>query len=238
MSLKFEVDSLDGLDEGIAGLYEQHGDKFRLKVEGIDPADELKEALRKEREERKAAKERAEALEREARERAEEAAAKSGDIDALRESFEEKLARLQAESAEAIKVRDSLLLDRAKNDAVAEVAKLAIAGKDKGLRAYLANRIKAELKDGQVSVTVLDESGRPSASTIEDLRKEIESDVASWGDVIAASYASGGGAAGSKGGGAAKTWDQLSGMERVELRRSNPAEHARLKKAHEAANKR
>ena len=54
--LKFEVDTLDGLDDGVKALYQQHGNKFRLAVEGIDPADELKEALRKEREERAAAK--------------------------------------------------------------------------------------------------------------------------------------------------------------------------------------
>src|SRR5690606_7624405 len=100
-----------GMEESIAGLYERHGDKFRLKVEGIDPADELKEALRKEREERKAAKERAEALEREARERAEEAARKAGDIEALEKSWQDKLAKREAEFAEALKARDSQLMD-------------------------------------------------------------------------------------------------------------------------------
>ena len=35
--LKFEVDSLEGLDESVKCLYEQKGERFRLKVEGIDP---------------------------------------------------------------------------------------------------------------------------------------------------------------------------------------------------------
>ena len=64
--LQFERDNLEGVDEGIASYYEQtDSGKYRLKVEGIDPADELKSALQKEREERKAAKERLASLESE-----------------------------------------------------------------------------------------------------------------------------------------------------------------------------
>ena len=46
MGLKFEIDSLDGVGEAVKGFYTKHGDKYRLDVEGIDPADELKEALK------------------------------------------------------------------------------------------------------------------------------------------------------------------------------------------------
>ena len=49
MALQFEVETLEGIDEGLHGLYAEHNGKFRLSVSGIDPADELKEALRKER---------------------------------------------------------------------------------------------------------------------------------------------------------------------------------------------
>ena len=65
MALAFEIDSLDGVDESVKTLYKEHNGKFRLDVTGIDPADELKSALKNEREERKAAKARAEQLERE-----------------------------------------------------------------------------------------------------------------------------------------------------------------------------
>jgi flagellar biosynthesis GTPase FlhF len=63
MALAFEVESLDGVDEGLKGFYQEHNGKYRLAVEGIDPADELKEALRKEREESKAARQKAQELE-------------------------------------------------------------------------------------------------------------------------------------------------------------------------------
>jgi hypothetical protein len=42
MALVFEVESLDGVDEGFKSLYQEHNGKYRLAVEGIDPADELK----------------------------------------------------------------------------------------------------------------------------------------------------------------------------------------------------
>lgn len=59
MALEFELDDLDSVDESIKGFYAQHENgKFRLDVSGIDPADELKGALVKEREARKLANER------------------------------------------------------------------------------------------------------------------------------------------------------------------------------------
>ena len=64
--LKFEVETLDGLDASLHGLYDKtDSGVYRLKVEGIDPADELKGALKKEREEAKAAKARLAELEKE-----------------------------------------------------------------------------------------------------------------------------------------------------------------------------
>ena len=47
--LDFEVDTLDGVEDGIKKLYSEHNGKFRLNVKGIDPADELKKALNNER---------------------------------------------------------------------------------------------------------------------------------------------------------------------------------------------
>lgn len=60
--LDFEVDSLDSIPDNVRPLYKEHGGKFRLAVRGIDPADELKNALQRERDERKSAKQQAEEL--------------------------------------------------------------------------------------------------------------------------------------------------------------------------------
>lgn len=64
--LDFEVDSLDSIPDNVRPLYKEHGGKFRLAVRGIDPADELKNALNREREERKSAKQQADAAKQQA----------------------------------------------------------------------------------------------------------------------------------------------------------------------------
>ena len=56
MGLKAEVSSLEGIDEQYHGLYEKHGEGFRLSVEGVEFPDDvagLKKALDTERTRRK-----------------------------------------------------------------------------------------------------------------------------------------------------------------------------------------
>lgn len=221
MSLKFEVDSLDGLDEALAGLYEKHGDKFRLKVEGIDPADELKEALRKEREERKAAKERVEALEREARERAEESARKSGDIEALEKSWQDKLAKREAELLEQSKGLQSQLVELTVGATAQKLAgDLAVPGSADVLLPHIKSRLTYQ--DGKLAV--LDADGKPSASTVDELANEIRNDKR-FAPLIVASRADGGGASGSRGGGAATLKrSQMSAAEKREFIEKNGQE--------------
>lgn len=47
--LKLNVDSLEAVDEPLRALYEPDGDKFKLKVEGLEDTAGLKSALQKER---------------------------------------------------------------------------------------------------------------------------------------------------------------------------------------------
>lgn len=155
---------------------------------------------------------------------ADEAATKSGDVDALRKSYEAKLAERESHFAAQLSDRDGLILGSTKSDTIRDIVAAAIPGKDKGLRAYVATRIKTEIKDGTVQVTVLDEAGKPSALSVADLKKEIEADAA-WADVIEASRASGGGATGGKSGGAAKV------MKRADFDALNAVDKAAFMKA-------
>ena len=65
MALQFKIDSetFEKLDDSIKGFYAESDDGYKLQVEGTDDAKEIKEALRKEREERAAAKARLKELE-------------------------------------------------------------------------------------------------------------------------------------------------------------------------------
>ena len=78
MALKYEIDSLDGVEESLRALYTKDGDIYRLDVDGVDKdaregLDKVKEALRKEREERAEAKKQVSELQAE-KERAEKEA--------------------------------------------------------------------------------------------------------------------------------------------------------------------
>ena len=59
MELSYVVDSLDGVDEGMRGLYAEKDGKFELKVKGLNDAFVPKSDFVRERESRRAAEERA-----------------------------------------------------------------------------------------------------------------------------------------------------------------------------------
>jgi hypothetical protein len=85
--LKFELDKIDDLDDNLKPMYEQSGDKYRLKVEGIpQPDNSLAERLAKlEANNRSLLEEKR--LAKEAEEAATLAAAKKGgDVEALEKS--------------------------------------------------------------------------------------------------------------------------------------------------------
>ena len=216
MALAFEIDSLDELEESVKSLYKPHGEKFRLDVSGIDPADELKGALQREREERKAAKARAEQLERE------KAAAEE---ERLREKSEFK-ELYEREKSAAQKMKEEW-----------EAEKLATK-KEKINNAAL--QIGAELGDQESSVKLLT---REAKDYIEiengvvkyliggvEVTKEVLVDTLAkqYPQLCKGSGASGGGAAGGKNGGAAKKPEEYSEAERMQLYRNEPAKFKEL----------
>lgn len=157
MALQFEVDSVDGLDENIASLYQEHDGKYRLAVEGIDPADELKSALQKEREERKSAKERLRELE-EAQAKIEEARAKEkGEFKSLWEKAQEEKTSIMSE-LEAFKTKvqekektlavnsvvSAMTKDEAKAEALHNIVKSFVTINEDGEAVYSKGGIEVE----------------------------------------------------------------------------------------------
>lgn len=81
---------------------------------------------------------------------------------------------------------------------------LAVPGSAKALLPHIESRLSVEIREGKPTVVVLDQSGKLSAATLDELKAEFTSDPA-FGPLIAGSRASGGGAEGHKhGGGAAQ----------------------------------
>lgn len=98
MTLKYQVKTLDGLDEAVAGMYKKDGDVYVLAVDGLPQVEDtsaLKSALDHEREKRKRAVEDAQQAREAAQQAADEKARKDGDIQALEDSWKAKLAKLE-----------------------------------------------------------------------------------------------------------------------------------------------
>lgn len=228
--LQYEVATLEGLDAGYVPHYEKVGDKFRLKIEGLEIPDvsglktKVEELLNEKKAEQKKAAEAAEA----ARLAAEEAARKGGDVAALEKSWKEKLAKRDLEHQEETKGLRGII-DRKTVQATASdlAASLAVEGSAKTLLPHIQTRLRTEFRDGEAVVVVLDAAGKPSAMTVQELGQEIASDPA-FAPIIVASKATGGGAKGDNGrGGAAvqKTvtrtkFDAMSQHERATFAKS------------------
>lgn len=225
--LKFELDSLEGLDEAHKSFYEEKDGKYTLKVDGLpQPNSEELEGLRRNRDEllaeKKAEQQKRKEAEEKARKDAEENAKKTGDIEALEKSWQEKLSKRETELLEKNQQYEARIHNLTVVAEASKLAsKLAIQGSESVLLPHIAPRLQAEFVNGEVKFRVLDKQGKPSAMTIDDLEKEIRSDVA-FKPMIRASSASGSGASGANGGSATKKPNEMTNAERIEWQRTDP----------------
>lgn len=161
---------------------------------------------------------------------------KGKDVQALEQSWQQKLADA----------------NKAKDDAVAELGSeiqrllvtntsQSIAGEISTVPELFSDIISKRLKvekgaDGKFFTRVLDAAGNPSAATIDDLKKELLANE-KYAPIVIAGKGSGGGAGGtgSGGGTAEKKWLEYSDTELSELRRTDKDKYDRLKAAHKSA---
>lgn len=151
---------------------------------------------------------------------AEEAARKNGDLEAIENSWREKLINteqeLKSKYDSAQKRIHELTVGRTAQELAGKLAK-------PHAQRLLAKEINERLTlDENGSVRVLDAQGKPSALTIAELETELRNDV-TYQDIILINNSSGGGATGGGfGGGATKKPNEYSVQEMKELRASNP----------------
>lgn len=200
MALKYQIDTLDGLDDGVKALYTAKGDKFVLAIDGLPAGEDVSGLKAKVDEllaEKKDAAKRAKDAEEAARKSSEEAARKSGDVAAIEKSWQEKFAAREAELA-AISEAKTRAITAMTVDSTAIRLAAELAG-DLGttdiLLPHIVKRLAVEERDGVFVAAVRDVQGKPSAATIEELKKEFVSNPA-FARVIAGSKASGGGSEG------------------------------------------
>lgn len=208
--LKFQLDTLEGVDEAVRALYTEKDGKFVLGIEGLPQPEDVSGLKAKVDEllgEKKAAEKARKDAEEQARLEREEAARKSGNIEELEKSWSEKYNRREAELNGMLEQERGTLSTQIRDLTVGRTATdiasaLAIPGSAKALLPHIERRLSVEQRDGKPVVVVLDQQGKLSAATLDELKAEFANDTA-FAPLIAGSKASGGGAAGAGGGGGA-----------------------------------
>lgn len=211
MGLKYQLDTLDGLDDSVKSLYTERDGKFVIGIEGLPQPEDVSGLKAKVEEllgEKKSAEKARKDAEDQARLEREEALRKSGDVEGIEKSWAEKYARREAELTGQLDQERGALSNQIRDLTVGRTATdiasaLAIPGSAKALLPHIERRLSVEQRDGKPVVVVLDQQGKLSASTLDELKAEFANDVA-FAPLIAGSKATGGGAPGGQGGGAAK----------------------------------
>lgn len=205
MALDFEVESIDGLDDGVKSLYVEHEGKFRLDVSGVDDGSaskaELARVLAKNEEllgEAKKAKQERRDSNAAAQAAIDAKAQADGDHEQLYKSSQEKLTGTLSELEE---LKGSIATEKRNTEALKMAAKLADGDNADLLSGFIAQRLK--FTDEGLKVTDL--NGDLTVSSLADLETEFKNN-ARYSALLKGNQSSGGGATGgNNSGGAAKT---------------------------------
>jgi len=241
--LKKIISKIEDVDEKLRDLYEEKADgKFHLKVEADDSA-ALMRAKEHEKEKRKEAETKAKDLEARLKELenkssadADAASRKAGDVAALEESWQKKMDAAVAEKQTQLDALNGVIKTQLVDNVAATMAG-ELSATPKLLIPFIKERLQVEINDGAPITRVLDTDKKPSALSLNDLKKEFFASE-DYAAIITGSQATGGGAAGGDKGGASKKvkWADYSTAELVTLKREKPAEYDKLKATRETAN--
>lgn len=215
MSLKLKLETLDGLDESLQGFYKESDDGFVLDVDGLEDTGALKRAKDHEKEARKAAETKLSELQAKLDEIEEGKARKSGDIEALENSYKEKLSKRESELSGKIEELTAKINNGLINQTAGELGSMALKGSESALAKLVKDRLSVDASSGEAKLVILDEQGKPSAMTVDEYKEEIRNNPA-YAPLLSGSGASGSGATGSKGGGSASIdWNKATPQEKV-----------------------
>jgi anti-sigma28 factor (negative regulator of flagellin synthesis) len=230
MALKFIVTKaeFEKLEEASQALYRESGDDFQLDVDGVDDGKELKEALRKEREERYEAKRRAEQLETEKEQSERERLEKQQEWEQLSKTERERADRTEKELSE--------LRDKVANGERAMTAEGVVAGLiDKqatgGVQRYSLLKKEALQYIAHTPDGIKINGPKGEAWDAKRLGAYL---VEQYPFLVDGSRATGGGAGGGSGSGAIsdKKFNEYSGAELKAIKDADASEYDRLRKQH------
>lgn len=231
MALAYQLkkEGFDKLEDSVKSLYKESDGGYTLDVQGLPDTKELESRVQQMDgkitellSEKKSFKQKYE----EADSKLRDALAKGGDgeekINSLRQSYDEKISRMEEEHKTEKDALNASITKMTVDSVAARMAgEIAVQGSADVLIPHIKNRLAAEQRDGQFVTVVRDAEGKPSASTLDDLKTEFSNNPA-FAPLIVGSKAAGGGAKGgnNQGGGAGQKtvkrsqFDQMSQVER------------------------
>lgn len=197
MALKRKIDkaAFDKLSAEIKAEYVEKDGEYVLDVDGDDGGDDvgaLRRAKDREVQARKVAEKRAREAEDKLAELDTSDARKRGDIEALEKSWKDKHDTTVAEYDAKLKTKDAFISTSLIDNVAAQLAG-EISTSPKLLLPHIKARLVADLDGDTPATKVLDANGKPSALSLDDLRKEFV-DNKEFASIIRASKASGGSA--------------------------------------------
>lgn len=217
--LKFKItkEEFEALEEAQQALYTEAGEGYQLQVEGIDDGAELKEALRKEREERAEAKRKLKEFETEAEKRERERLEKQQEWEQLSKTERERAEKLDKELAE---LRDKVANSERTATAEGIVAGLIDKEATGGVQRYSLLKKEAMQYIAHTPEGVKINGPDGSAWDAKKLAEHLSSE---YPFLVDGSKASGGGAPGSSGGGAVtKQLKDMTQSERLDFKQRDP----------------
>lgn len=228
MKRKITKAEYDALVDAVKAHYKADGDNYLLQLAedaDNDPV-ELRRARDREREAAKDAKKKADDLQIKLDELNNNSARKNGDIEALENSWKQKLKDAGTASEAAIaKLKESLKKLLVK-DKAASIAKELAGDSAELLQPHIESRLQADLDGAEPITRILDTNGALSAKSLDDLQKEIVADKR-FSAIIVASRASGGAGTGRSNGTQQavpgnKKFHELNDAERTDFYRRDP----------------
>lgn len=201
MKLKISKEEYDKLPDLLKAEYTEKNGAYHQNVPDTDEAIEaLRLAKENEKKEHKATKDALENLKNELAEIRNEGNRKKGDVEALETSWKGKLAARETELTNQINALRNHVIKSMRDATSGELAS-AISTVPSVMKRILTDRMTIDFEGETPSLRILGIDGKPSALTIEDLKKEILANP-EYAPIIIGSKASGGASKPANAGGA------------------------------------
>lgn len=239
MKLKLNTEEYDLLDDSLKTIYQKDGDNYILPIEGMEDTGALKRAKEHEKERRQKAESELKEVKDKLTEKEDEiinlhkGAVSKDDVEALEKSYKEKLEKTAAEYESRISEAEGSLRNMLVDNVATKLANEISTVPDL-MSGAISARLTTEIVDGNAVTRVLDQNGKPSALTVDELKKEFIANE-KFSSIIVGSNATGSGATGSgNGSGASKKLSEMSEAERVNLFKESPEDYRKLRDSEQA----